>query len=316
MHEHAHQHGHDHGHHHHGHAHVHGSGRALKWSLIATLLFVAVQAAGGWTSGSLALLSDAGHNLTDAVALGLAAFGVYLRRKPADQNRTYGYGRGGVLAAFVNALLLIGLSLYLFAESWHRLVDPQDVEEQTMLIVAALGIVLNLAIMYALHRHNSDVNIRAAWVHMLGDALGSVAIIVGALVMRSTGWHLIDPLLSILIAGLIVWTAWGIMRETLNVLLEGMPQGLELDAVVSGMRAVRGVVDVPDVHIWTLGSGEHALSCHAQIADVPPSESACILRDLNQLLADQFSIRHTTIQFEHAPCPVVVNGCNLERCSS
>ena len=185
-----------------------------------------------------------------------------------------------------------------------------------MLVVAAVGIVLNLGIMYALHRHNSDVNIRAAWVHMLGDALGSVAIIVGALVMRSTGWHMIDPILSILIAGLIVWTAWDIMRETLNVLLEGIPQGLELDAVTSGMRAVRGVLDVHDVHVWTLGSGEHALSCHALIADVPPSESACILRDLNQLLADRFRIRHTTIQFEHAPCPVVVNGCNLERCSS
>ncbi|HYO83279.1 MAG TPA: cation diffusion facilitator family transporter, partial [Bryobacteraceae bacterium] len=194
--------------------------------------------------------------------------------------------------------------------------SPREVEEQTMIVVAALGIVLNLGIMRALHGHSSDVNVRAAWIHMLGDALGSVAIIVGALVIRSTGWMVIDPLLSILIAVVIIWTAWGIVRETLNVLLEGMPQGVELNAVTSAMRAVPGVLDVHDVHCWTLGSGVHALSCHALIADVPPSESDSILRSLNDTLGRRFGIRHTTVQFEHAPCPVGEKGCIMEHCSS
>jgi cobalt-zinc-cadmium efflux system protein len=294
--------------HHHG---AHGSGRVLKWSLFATTAFVGVQVVAGLTAGSLALLSDAGHNLTDALALGLALFGVYLQRKPADESRTYGYHRGGVLAAFVNALVLILLSLVVFYESWARLWNPQPVEEFTMMAVAGLGIVLNVAIMAGLQRHNHDVNIRAAWVHMLGDALGSVAIIIGALVIRSTHWYVVDPILSILIGCLIVWSAWDVVRESLNILLEGMPRGIELREVIRSMQEIPGVIDVHDVHVWSLGSGTHALSCHAMIEDMPPSESDCILQGLNCTLADRFHIHHTTIQFEHAHCTVSENGCSM-----
>jgi cobalt-zinc-cadmium efflux system protein len=299
-------HSHDHHHHHHG-----GSGKVLKWSLVATVLFVVVQFAAGLQAHSLALLSDAGHNLTDAVALALAMFGVYLQAKPADESRTFGYHRGGVLAAFINALSLLGLSAYLFYESYERLLAPQGVNEQIMIVTAGLGIVLNVGILVGLRKHESDINIRAASVHMLGDALGSVAIIVGAAVIHYTGWLAIDPILSILIGALIVWSAIDIIRESLNILLEGLPRGLTLQKVMDAMQEVPGVLDVHDVHVWSLGSNAHALSCHALIGDMPPSESDRILKGLTSILGDRFHIHHTTIQFEHTRCALSETGCRI-----
>jgi cobalt-zinc-cadmium efflux system protein len=283
----------------------------LKWSLFATIAFVVVQFAAGMQSGSLALLSDAGHNLTDALALGLAMFGVYLQGKPPDESRTFGYHRGGVLAAFVNALSLVLLSLYLFYESYERLRNPHSVDERTMIVVAGLGILLNAGILLGLRRHSSDINIRAASVHMLGDALGSIAIIAGAITIHYTRWLAIDPILSILIGCLIVWSAIDIIRESLNILLEGLPRGLELQSVVAAMKDVPGVLDVHDVHVWTLGSTAHALSCHALIEDMPPSESDRILKGLCRILCERFSIHHSTIQFEHTRCALSETGCYM-----
>jgi cobalt-zinc-cadmium efflux system protein len=284
----------------------HDTGRILKWSLAATVAFVLVELAAGIQAHSLALLSDAGHNFTDALALLLAWIGVYFGRKPPDEIKTYGYHRAGVLAAFVNALALLILAAYILWESYQRWMAPRVVNEWTMLAVAALGLAVNLAIMRGLRGERAhDINIRSAWVHMLGDALGSVGIITGALLIRGTGWQRIDPLLSALIGLLIVWTAWDIVKESLNILLEGLPRGLELDSVVSAMRQIEGVLDVHDLHIWSLGSSLHALSCHVLIEDLPPSASDAILRALNHMLDERFQIRHTTVQFEHAHCP----GC-------
>jgi len=238
-------------------------------------------------------------------------FGVYLQAKPADESRTFGYHRGGVLAAFVNALLLVGLALYLFYEAADRLRHPHGVNENVMIAVAGLGIVVNAAILLGLRRHEHDLNIRAASVHMLGDALGSVAIIAGAIVIRYTGWLAIDPVLSILIGGLIIWSAVDIIRESLNILLEGLPRGVRLPIVVNAMRDIPGVLDVHDVHIWTLGSSVHALSCHALIEDVPPSESERILKAINCMLGDRFQIHHTTVQFEHTRCELSETGCSM-----
>ena len=300
---------HNHAHHHHD---IEGSGTVLKWSLAATLVFVAVQVGAGVTSGSLALISDAGHNFTDALALGLALFGVYLKQKPADEERTFGYHRGGVLAAFINALTLVGLSLFVFYEAWLRLRNPEPVNEATMIWVSAIGIVLNVGIMLGLQRHNHDMNIRAAWMHMLGDALGSVAIIIGAVIIRNTGWYVVDPILSILIGALIIWTAWDVIRESLNTLLEGTPRGIASREVAESLRRVPGVIDVHDLHVWSLGSGTHALSCHAMIDDMPPSASGQILKQLNEVLAHEFQINHTTIQFEHKPCLIGETGCKMD----
>jgi len=283
-------------------------GRVLKWSLALTVAFVGVEIAAGLQAQSLALLSDAGHNFTDALALLLAWFGYYFAQRPADEVKTYGYHRAGVLAAFVNALALLGLAAYILWESYRRWLNPQAVHEITMIVVAGLGLVVNLVIMRGLEsERRRDLNIRSAWAHMLGDALGSVGILIGALVIRWTGWHRVDPLLSALIGLLIVWTAWDIVRESLNILLEGLPRGLRLGDVVQAMREIPGVLDVHDVHIWSLGSHTHALSCHVVIEDVPPSESEGLLRRLNRMLAERFQIGHTTIQFEHAAC----QGCPI-----
>jgi cobalt-zinc-cadmium efflux system protein len=294
----------------HSHCQGGGTGRILWWSLVATAVFVVVEFIAGIQAHSLALLSDAGHNFTDALALLLAWFGFYLQAKPANEVKTFGYHRAGVLTAFINALTLVVLAGWIFYESYQRLLRPLAVHETTMIAVAAAGLVLNGGIMWGLRvaRHH-DINIRSAFVHMLGDLVGSIGIIIGAVVIRYTGWQQIDPLLSILIGVLIIWTAWDIIKESLNILLEGLPRGLELQSVDAAMRGVEGVLDVHDLHIWSLGSNTHALSCHVLIEDLPPSTSERTLRRINDVLCERFRIRHTTVQFEHVNCAVSESGC-------
>jgi cobalt-zinc-cadmium efflux system protein len=298
----------------HSHTNRQASGRVLAWSLAATSAFVVIELVSGIRAHSLALISDAGHNATDALALSLAWFAVFLQDKPADESHTFGYHRAGVLAAFVNAIVLIGLSVWVVYESVSRLMTPAAVNEGVMLWVAAGGILLNGGIMLGLRHAGSaaggnDINLRGAFLHMLGDLLGVIAIMVGALVIGATGWTRIDPALSILISLLIVWTAWDITRESLNILLEGLPKGLELKQVISAIQAIEGVLDVHDLHIWSLGSNSHALSCHVLIADMPPSQSDHILHRVNHVLGHRFHVHHTTVQFEHMSCAISGTGC-------
>ncbi len=288
------------------------TGKVLRWSLGATVVFVLVEVLAGVQAQSLALLSDAGHNFTDALALMLALLGVYFGAKPADERKTFGYQRAGVLAAFVNALALLILSAYIAWESVHRFRQPREVDETTMFIVAGLGLLLNASIMWGLRGHHQhDLNVRAAFLHMLGDALGSVGILVGAWMIRETRWLWIDPALSLIIAALIVWTAWDVLRDSLNILLEGLPRGMRLIAVAAAVRRVEGVLDVHDLHIWSLGSNAHALSCHVLIDDMPPSESGAILGRINDVLCSRYQIHHTTIQFEHQPCSLQDEPCSI-----
>lgn len=296
------------------HDHAHGrTGKVLFASLILTAVFVAAEATVGLRSHSLALLSDAGHNFTDAFGLLLAGMGHMLRSRPANQIKTYGYQRTGVLAAFVNALLLVALSLALLYESYRRLLNPEPVAEAAMIWMAAMGLALNLGIARGLGGHGNDINVRAAWMHMLGDAASCAAIIVGALVIRYTGWLSVDPILSIGIAGAIIWTGWDIFRDSLNILLEGLPKGLALADVTRAIRTVDGVLDVHDLHIWNLGSEDRALSSHVLIEDVPPSSSESILRQVNHVLAERFEIHHTTIQFEHVRCELAEESCTARK---
>jgi cobalt-zinc-cadmium efflux system protein len=295
----------------HSHSHHHGTTSILKWSFFATILFVVAEAVAGFHSGSLALVSDAGHNFTDALALVLAAVGVYMQSKPADSVKTFGYHRAGVLTAFVNALTLVAIAAFIFYEAWQRFVHPQPIEEWTMFWVAVAALVLNGAIMWGLHRDKDrDLNIRAAFVHMLGDAVSSAAIVAGAIAIHYTGFAMIDPILSVLIGILIVWSAWDIIQESLNVLLEGLPRGMELKQVTNAMRGIDGVIDVHDLHIWSLGSNAHALSCHVLIEDMPPSESNAILHRINDVLCS-YEINHTTIQFEHTKCAAADAPCTI-----
>ena len=283
----------------------------MRVSLAATLAFTGFEVWAAAYSHSLALLSDAGHNFIDAFALLLAVIGLRWQQKPADQSRTYGYQRAGVLAAFINALTLIVLSLFIFWEAGRRLIAPEPVNSQVMSWVAIGAVLLNGSIMAVLHSgQKNDINIRAAFVHMLGDMLGGVAILIGAVVIYFLGWLYIDPLLSIAIGLLIIYTAWSIVRESLNILLEGLPHGMKLDEISVAMAAVEGVVDVHDLHVWSLGTKTHALSSHVLIQDMPPSESARILERLNLELCN-FGIYHTTIQFEHVPCLLSNRGCQM-----
>lgn len=299
----------------HVHAHAPSDGnstsRRLQWSLWITVAFIVIEFAAGVKAQSLALLSDAGHNFTDALALALAWFAFRIQAKPPSETKTFGYQRAGVLSAFVNALTLVVLALFIFFEAYERFLSPRVVEEDIMIVVAGAGLVVNVAVMWALHRESArDINIRGAFMHMLGDALSSVGIVIGGFVIAYTGIVWIDPLLSVLIAVLILWSGWAIIRESLNILLEGLPHGMKRDDVCDALRGLDGVIDVHDLHIWSLSSSAHALSCHAVIADLPPSASDAILRQMNDLLNDRFQICHTTVQFEHQECQHAADICS------
>ena len=295
----------------HMHAAPAGAGRTqtvLRISLVATLAYVVLTFVAGLRAHSLALISEAGHNVSDFLALGLSFVAVHFQSRPADSAHTFGYQRAGVLAAFVNAATLVVLSIWIAIEAVHRLAMPVTVQPRLMMIVAAAGVVMNGVIAAMLWSVARDVNLRSSFLHMAGDTLSTAAVIVGGLGILYTGQNWIDPVLSLGIAALILWSSVGIVRETLNILLEGAPRGVSLAEIRDGMQAVEGVVNVHDLHVWSLGSDSHALACHVMIADIPPSESACILVKLNHVLRDHFHIVHTTIQFEHEGC-VELEGC-------
>ena len=280
----------------------------LRISLVATLVYVVLTFVAGLRAHSLALLSEAGHNVSDFLALLLSFVAVYFQSRPASHSKTFGYQRAGVLAAFVNAATLILISLWIAVEAVHRLSAPVAVQPKLMMYVAAAGVVMNGVIAALLWGVARDVNLRSAFIHMAGDTLSTAAVIAGGAGILLTGQYWIDPVLSLFIAALILWSSFGIVRETLNILLEGTPRGVSLPEIRSSMEAVEGVTNVHDLHIWSLGSQSRALACHVTIADIPPSESTAILVKLNHVLKDHFDICHTTIQFEHTGCQVL-DGC-------
>ncbi len=297
------------------HVHAHGAGgptRVLKISLGVTLAYIVLLIVAGIRAHSLALLSEAGHNLSDFLALLLSLVAVYFQSRPANPSKTYGYQRAGVLAALVNATSLVAVSFFIFYEAFLRLQHPVRVQAGVMMWVAAAGVVMNGVIALLLYRFagraGSDVNLRSALLHEVGDTLSTAAVIAGGWAILVTGNYWIDSVLSVAIGVLILWSGFGIVRETLNILLEGTPRGMKLEKIESAMRSIEGVNDVHDLHVWSIGSETHALSCHISIADIPPSVSERILRDVKECLLHDFRIDHTTIQFEHAVCEVA-HGC-------
>jgi cobalt-zinc-cadmium efflux system protein len=276
---------------------------AVKAALGVTLALVATEFVAGKLAHSLALVSDGWHNLTDVPTLILSWMALYFERRPPDHQKTFGYQRAGVLAAFVNACLLIAVALFICYEGYERIVTPAPLSSRTMLWVGILALVINGGISLSLAPGRGDLNLRAVFIHNLGDALSNLAIIGGALLIHRTGQTLFDPLVAFLIAGMIVWTALGIIIDSANILLESLPKGMSLERVAMAMLQVPGVRDVHDVHIWSLGSQSHALSCHVRILDMPTSESEVIAERIREILAGEFGIRHTTIQFEHTHLP-------------
>ncbi len=293
------------------HVHAHSprsTSKLLRISLFITLAYTALTAVAGIKSHSLALLSEAGHNLSDFIALLLSWVAVFVQTLPPSSTKTYGYHRAGVLAAFVNAVTLVIVSVFIFIEAARRLHTPVVVESKLMMWVAAVGVVMNGLIAALLRGESHDVNVRSAFLHMLGDTLSTASVIVGGVAIYYTGNYWIDPALSFGIGALILWSSLGIIRESLNILLEGSPRGMKMDDVIKEVAAVAGVRNVHDLHVWSIGSEVHALSCHIGIADIPPSASEGILRDVKERLRTRFNILHTTIQFEHEVCDVP-HGC-------
>ncbi len=292
--------------------HSHGAGertsKVLRISLVVTLAYIVLLVVAGIRAHSLALLSEAGHNLSDFVALLLSLVAVYLESRPPSATKTYGWHRAGVLAALVNAGSLVVVSFLIFYEAFRRFQNPEHVRAGVMIWVAAAGVVMNGVIALLLYRAGRDVNIRSALLHEIGDTVSTAAVIVGGWMILATGQYWIDSALSFGIGALILWSGFGICRETLNILLEGTPRGIKLDRVEAAMRAVEGVNDVHDLHVWNIGSETRALSCHISIEDIPPSVSERILRDVKERLHAEFRIDHTTIQFEHVICEVA-HGC-------
>jgi cobalt-zinc-cadmium efflux system protein len=292
-------------------AHVHGSSnpsRVLSVSALVTLAYILLLVIAGIRAHSLALLSEAGHNLSDFLALLLSLGAVYLQGRPPSSTKTYGYHRAGVLAALLNSGSLVIVSFLIFYEAFRRLQVPEQVHAGTMMWVAAAGVIMNGGIALMLYRSGRDVNIRSALLHEVGDTLSTAAVIAGGWAIMLTGQYWIDSALSFGIGALILWSAFGILRETLNILLEGTPRGMSLSAVGDAIRGIDGVKDVHDLHVWSIGSETHALSCHIAIDDIPPSASERILRDVKERLLADFRIDHTTIQFEHVECEVA-HGC-------
>ncbi len=295
--------------------HTHGedlqdrrTAHVLRLSLFLTVVYIILLVVAGVKAHSLALLSEAGHNLSDFLALLLSWVAVYIQSRPPNASKTYGYQRAGVLAAFINAASLVVIALFILYEAVHRLYKPVPVQPYIMMWVAACGVVLNGAIAVLLMRARRDLNIRSAFLHEIGDTLSTAAVIAGGWIILMTGRIWIDAALSLAIGVLVLWSSFSILRESLNILLEGTPRGMDLNKIETLIAAIDGVRDVHHLHVWSLGSESHALSCHVRIPDLRASESETILRNINEQLARELHIHHTTIQFEHENCSVP-HGC-------
>lgn len=289
--------------------HVSSRGSALKLALGLTCAVLVVELAGGLVSHSLALLSDAGHVLTDVFALGLAWFAVAQSNRPADSRRSYGYHRVSILAALVNAVTLIVIVLAIAYEAVQRLAHPQPVQGGIVIVTALVGIAINLFVAFGLRREAHSLNIRAALIHVVGDLAASAGVVVAGIVILLTGWLYIDSILSLGIAVLIAFGAWGIVRETVNLLMEGTPAEIDLASVTKEITSTELVTSMHDLHVWALSSEEVALSCHVVVGDHPLADAEHIVRDLESRLCAKFAIGHTTIQVESChPCGEIHHG--------
>lgn len=276
--------------------------RALITTFGLTFTYFIVEVVGGLLTNSLALLADAAHMLTDVGGLGLALFAIWITQRPANAAKTYGYYRVEILAALANALVLFGVSFYILYEAYRRFQEPPEVNSLPMMIVAAVGLAVNLVGIYNLRRGSKEsLNIQGAFLEVVSDMLGSIGVIIAGLIMYFTGWYYADPIFSVLIGLFILPRTWGLMMQAVNVLLEGTPAHINLKAVEEAMKSVMGVAAVHDLHVWTITSGMDAMSAHVVLAEgIAASERQNILEQLNAQLKTQFNLSHTTIQIEYA----------------
>jgi cobalt-zinc-cadmium efflux system protein len=288
---------HDHSTHRHRHGRARASRKRLGIVTVLTALYMIAEAIGGYWTGSLALVADAGHMLADAAALTLALMAVWFSARPATPGKTFGYYRLEILAAFINGVALVLIALFIFYEAYLRWFAPTPIRSVPMTIVAAGGLAINLFCARLLHhdRHD-DLNVRGAWLHIISDALGSVGAIIAGVIITVTGWYAADPLISVFIGLLIVWSSWHVIREATNVLLEGTPAHINLAAVEDAILDTEGVSDVHDLHVWTITSGREALSAH--VIHAQSISQPGLLKELRTKLHDRFGVDHLTLQME------------------
>lgn len=287
-------------------SHAHGAGISsykMWFATAITLAFCLGEALVGYKSNSLALMADAGHNFADALALALSAFALWIATKPADNKRTFGYHRVGILAALVNAVGLVVMAIVIFWEAIQRLQNPEHVQSEPMIWVALLAIVLNSGIAWWLaSAAKEDLNIRSAYLHMLGDAAASLGVVIAGIIIAFTSLFIFDPIVSIIFALLVLWSSWSIFIESIQMLLEGIPVGMELNQVEQAIRDVQGVLDVHDLHVWTVSSGLIACNCHILVAEQSVSAAQKIQAEVTHELEHDFKITHSTIQIEVEDC--------------
>lgn len=288
--------GHDH---HHSHGHVHVAQNKLKIAIILGTLILIAEVVGGIISNSLALLSDAGHMLTDVISLIVAFLAVKISTNQPTKKMTYGYYRITILAALLNALTLIGIAIYIGFEAYKRLLHPEPVQGVVLFVTATIGLVLNLYIGLGMREQADNVNIKSAMLHVLGDAAASAGVIIAGIIMYFTEWYIIDPILSVLIALVVAGGAWRILKETYNVLMEGTPDEIVMEDVLKEIQTISGIVGVHDLHIWSLTSNRNALSCHIVVdGELKMKEAQGIVKNVAAILERKFDIDHSTIQLE------------------
>ncbi len=298
----------------HNHDHAAGAGRdRLIITLGIILAIMIVEIVGGLLSKSLALLSDAGHMLVDALALALSFFALIIAKRPATLQKTFGYYRVEIMAALANGTFLLLVAVYIFYESYQRFMHPVSINVFIMLLIGLIGLAANISAFFLLRGSSkTSLNIRAAFWHVIGDTLSSVGVIVAALVLYFTGWQFADAVVAILIGCIIMWGAVRLVRESVEILMEAVPAHINVETVVDRLKGVPGVEDIHDIHIWTITSGVHALSAHVVIEDQMVSKSTEIVETINSLMSAKFDISHTTIQLECESCPTG-NVCELVR---
>lgn len=275
----------------------------LSWSLFLTLAFVIFEAAAGYLSNSLALLTDAAHNLTDVIALALSWFAIRVTAQPANARKTYGYHRAGILVALLNSTTLVLISLGIFYEAYKRFISPPEVQSNILIGVGLVAVVINLITALLVHRGSeSDLNLRSAFVHLMGDVISTVGAVIAGVIIYFTGANWLDPLVSVLIGFLILYNAWGILKETVEILLESTPSDVDLKRMVRDITQVDGVLGVHDLHVWSLTQNLRTMSAHILTEDITISAGTRIQESINELVYHRYNISHATLQLECVDC--------------
>lgn len=288
---------------HHSHSHfgdlASQNTKRLVLSLVLTSAFVVIEIIAGIWGNSLALLTDAAHNFTDVIALGLSWYALHLATQPANAGKTFGYHRAGILVALANSTTLVLIALGIFYESYHRLMAPPEVDSTILISVGAVAFFINLGTALLVKKGSEhDLNLRSTFLHLMGDVLSTLGAVAAGIVIAFTNWNWLDPLVSVLIGTLILWNAWGILRQTIHILLESTPASINIDSMVADITQVEGVQSVHDLHVWSINESLRVLSAHIVTADLQISEGASIQKNINEMLAHKYNIQHATLQLE------------------